>query len=96
MPHGLPFVFFLIRSPFSFLSFLLFILPLSLSSHLSLFYIVREVKEAFLAAAEEKQELGGTRFIKNACMLCKRLLGAFAWSAVTFIVRSIHSDLQVE
>jgi hypothetical protein len=32
---------------------------------------------------KKKRELGGTRLIKNACMLCKRQLGAFAQSAVT-------------
>jgi hypothetical protein len=39
------------------------------------FYIQRERKRFFGATVEEKRELGGTRFINNACILYKRLLG---------------------
>jgi hypothetical protein len=66
---------------------IIFFYGLAVADHI--LHSVRE-KRAFLwATAEEKRRLGGTRFIKNACMLCKRQLGAFAQSAMTFISHSI-------
>ncbi len=49
-----------------------------LSLSLSLFYIEWGRKGLFLVTAEEKLELVDTKFIQDACMLCKHLLGTFA------------------
>jgi hypothetical protein len=38
-------------------------------------YIQSQRHHLFLVTAEEKQDLGGTRFINKACILYKRLLG---------------------
>ncbi len=54
-----------------------------------------------LPHSEKKRELGGARFIMNACTLRESLLDVFeaqmiASSVVTFIVHSIHADLKIE
>ncbi len=67
---------------FLFLLLFSFIFYLSLypPPSLSLLHKVRGKWRVFLDAAKEQQELSGTRFINNTCMLCKSLLGMFASS----------------
>jgi hypothetical protein len=52
---------------------------------------VRKKRSFFGPLLKQIRALGDTRFIKNACMLCKSQLGAFAQSAVTFISHNIFT-----